>query len=250
MQYLGQLIQLSHNNIGFVHGIYQILNNLTGDCYIGSAVDLRKRTNQHLSLLRNNQSKHFHLQRAWNKYGADCFEVIFLEILQNKNSLISREQFYIDTIQPKYNIRIVAESNLGLKDSEEIKIKKSLVAKQRGQNDKQLNSLKIAQQNRIGKQVTGKVKESLKLGPISMLGKPKNDSTKEKIRQSKIGSKNYMFGISQEKHPSSKKVRNIISGEIYASAKQCALELGKSYVHINMILRGLRNNTLNIEYFD
>ncbi len=233
-----------------MHGIYQILNKKTGGSYIGSAVNLKKRTTQHISLLRNNKSKHIHLQRAWNKHGEDNFEIIFLEIIDDKKVLIAREQFFIDLIRPKYNIRIIAQSNLGLKDSNEVKTLKSKVAKTRGQNEKQLLALKKAQSNRIGKPVTGMVKESLKLGPISMIGKPKSEDTKEKIRQTKIGERNYMFGISQDLHPSSKKVRNIKTGEIYPSAKQCAVELGKSYVHVNMILRGLRKNTLMIEYVE
>lgn len=233
-----------------MHGIYQILNKKIGDCYIGSAVNLKKRTTQHISLLRNNKSKHIYLQRAWNKYGEENFEVIYLEIIEDKNTLTVREQYFIDLIKPKYNIRIIAQSNLGLKDSDEVKALKSKVAKTRGQTEKQMLALKKAQKNRIGKPVIGKVKDSLKLGPISMIGKPKSEDTREKIRQTKVGDKNYMFGISQELHPSSKKVQNIVTGEIYPSAKQCAVELGKSYVHINMILRGLRKNTLKIKYVE
>jgi group I intron endonuclease len=231
-----------------MHGIYQILNKKNGDCYIGSAVNLQKRTNQHLSMLRRDISKHTHLQRAWNKYGEENFEINILERVADRNDLTQREQFFIDTFKPAYNVRTVAESNLGIQESEETKALKSKVAKARGQNEQQLAALRKAQKNRIGKPVKGKVKESLKLGPLSMVGKPKSKETKEKIRQTKLGEKNYMFGISQEDHPSSKKVKNIMTGEVYASAKQCAEVLGKSYVHVNMILRGRRKNTLNIEY--
>lgn len=75
-----------------MHGIYQIKNKKTGDSYIGSAVDLQKRTNQHFSLLRNMKSKHIHLQRAWNKFSAECFELLVLEIVADKNNLTNREQ--------------------------------------------------------------------------------------------------------------------------------------------------------------
>ncbi len=231
-----------------MHGIYKILNKQTGDCYIGSAVNLKKRITQHISLLRNNKSKHIPLQRAWNKYGEEIFEIVFLEILEDKTLLITREQYYMDLIKPKYNIRNLAQSNLGLKDTEEVRSLKSKAAINRGQSESQMEALKQAQRNRIGKSVTGRVKESLRLGPLGMIGKHKSDNTKDKIRQSKLGQKNYMFGISQELHHSSKKVHNIETGEIYPSAKQCAIELGKSYIHVNMILRGLRKNTLKIEY--
>ncbi len=233
-----------------MHGIYQIRNKETGDCYIGSAVNLKKRTTQHISLLRNKKSKHIHLQRAWDKFGESTFEIHFLEIIENREKLIEREQYYIDLLIPTYNVRIIAQSNLGLKDPREIRIKKSEVAKARGQSEKQIQGLIKAQNNRKGIPVIGKVKESLRLGPISMIGIPKSDLTKDRIRQTKLGAKNYMFGISQEQHPSSKKVINLTTNEIYPSAKQCATELNKSYVHVNMILRGLRKNTLKIEYID
>ncbi len=131
-----------------------------------------------------------------------------------------------------------------------MKIKKSKIAKKRGQNQLQMDALKKAQKNRIGKPVSGKTKDALKLGPISMIGKPKSDLTKGKISQSKKGEKNYMCGISQDNHLSSRKVRNLLTGEIYPSAKQCAIKLKKSYVHINMILRGLGKNTLEISYIN
>jgi len=41
----------------------------------------------------------------------------------------------------------------------------------------------------ISKHLAGRYNENLKLGPISRIGKPVSDETREKIRQSKIGRK-------------------------------------------------------------
>jgi group I intron endonuclease len=58
--------------------IYQWRNVATGWSYIGSTVELRKRKNVHLCLLRAKRHHTRHLQAAWNKYGelAFVFEVL------------------------------------------------------------------------------------------------------------------------------------------------------------------------------
>ncbi len=63
-----------------------------------------------------------------NKYGIDNFEFIVIETC-TKSKLIEREQFYIDTLNPSYNLRKFAESNLGHKWTEEQKQRHSEVHK-------------------------------------------------------------------------------------------------------------------------
>ncbi len=176
------------------HGICQILNTYTGDSYVGSAVDLTKRMNQHKSYLRNNNSDHRKLQRAWNKYGAFNFKFLVLEEIHDANMLIEREQFYIDQISPKYNIRKQAESNLGLSDLPETKKKKSASARMRGQSEPQMEALRGAQNRRIGVPVIGKVKDSLRLGPESLRGKALSAETKKKISEALRGRISYWKG--------------------------------------------------------
>ena len=176
------------------HGIYQIFNVVTLDSYVGSAVDLTKRKNQHRSLLRRKLSENRILQRAWLKYGEANFEFRVLEQVQEKERLIEREQYFINTIKPKYNIRKQAQSNLGLTDTEDTKEKKSVAAKSRGQSKAQLRGLQIAQQNRIGVPVKGKVKASLALGPQSRIGKPVSSETRKKISEAVKGNTSYWKG--------------------------------------------------------
>lgn len=108
-------------------GIYRIMNNVNGKCYIGSSVDTHRRQLQHFSALKNNKHYNTHLQNAYNKYGCDAFEfsvVENIEITENiKDILIEREQFWIDNIHPEYNILPVAGSNLGFNHTEETKEK-------------------------------------------------------------------------------------------------------------------------------
>lgn len=104
-------------------GIYKIVCNLTEDCYIGSAKNLKTRLSRHRSSLRVNKHYNRHLQNAWNKYGEENFSFEIIDVTSDITTLIEREQHWMDLLSPKYNIRKKAESNLGLKHSEESKQK-------------------------------------------------------------------------------------------------------------------------------
>lgn len=43
------------------------------------------------------------LQNSWNKHGEDIFQYYILEFCSEEN-LVKREQFYIDTLKPEYNL--------------------------------------------------------------------------------------------------------------------------------------------------
>ncbi len=103
-------------------GIYRIRNTQNDKCYIGSAVNLYHRQTVHFKFLRRNNHHSILLQRAFNKYGESFFSFEVLEECP-KESLISREQFYIDLYNPKYNVQKVAGSSLGRPCSEETKKK-------------------------------------------------------------------------------------------------------------------------------
>lgn len=51
-----------------IHAIYAILNTINDKVYVGSAVNLRLRWNNHRSQLNLNKHDCQHLQSAWNKY--------------------------------------------------------------------------------------------------------------------------------------------------------------------------------------
>ena len=86
-----------------ISGIYQIKNIVSGKIYIGSSVNILHRWEIHKSDLNNNKHHSIVLQRAWNKYGAGAFEFSILETCFIF-ALIFREQYYIDKLNPKYNM--------------------------------------------------------------------------------------------------------------------------------------------------
>ena len=61
-----------------IAGIYMIRNVVNGRVYIGSSKELRRRLYLHKYDLKKNVHHSITLQRAWNKYGPDCFEFLVL----------------------------------------------------------------------------------------------------------------------------------------------------------------------------
>lgn len=93
-------------------GVYMIFNIHTNDYYIGSSCDLYKRFSNHKRLLSKNKNPCTHLQKAVNKYGNNYFYYIILEFCEKKYCL-EREQHFIDTLAPRYNVCPIAGNSLG-----------------------------------------------------------------------------------------------------------------------------------------
>jgi len=106
-------------------GIYKIVNTLNNKIYIGSAVNIKQRWYKHISTLNFKIHHNKHLQSAWVKYKNEAFKFEVIEHCENA-CLIEREQYWIDLLNPQYNKRKDAKSNLGFKHSEESKLKSSI----------------------------------------------------------------------------------------------------------------------------
>lgn len=124
-------------------GIYKITNLVNNKFYIGSAIDLVERKYEHFRKLKNNQHCNILLQNSFNKHGLDNFN---FEIIANcpKEYLIKLEQFFIDTINPQYNICKVAGNKLGVKHKEESKQKLKRTLKEKYSNSsRKLNEQQV-----------------------------------------------------------------------------------------------------------
>lgn len=109
-------------------GIYKIVNIITNDIYIGSAVNFRSRFKRHINALRQKRHCNDILQNAWNKYGEENFKFEVVEKVLDKSKLFLCEQQYLDLLHPKYNIREKADNRAGFlhKNETREKISKSL----------------------------------------------------------------------------------------------------------------------------
>lgn len=162
-------------------GIYKIINMQSNKFYIGSAVNLRKRISRHKWDLKNNRHPNKILQNIYDKHSLDILEFIVLEIVEDKTKLIEREQFYIDTLKPEYNLTLIAGSQLGLKRSDETRkrMSKSLTGKIRvgeaRENGRQANL------KRRGKKLS---KEHIKNAVEGRIGYVHSEEVKLKISKS------------------------------------------------------------------
>jgi group I intron endonuclease len=95
-------------------GIYFITTSINDKFYIGSAKDFSVRFSRHKYNLKNNRHENQKLQNFVNKYGSD--KIIF-NVLKfcSIDLLLKEEQFYINTLNPYYNICKIAGNSIGTK---------------------------------------------------------------------------------------------------------------------------------------
>ena len=146
----------------FKTGVYEILNTITKERYIGSASRIGKsnslsgfyvRFEKHKSLLKSNKHYNIHLQRAYNKYGENNFNFNVLSICPPEYCT-KLEQWFLDNLKPEYNIRKIADSNKGIKFTAEHKEKLSKSIK---------NSLK----NKVDNSYRKRIGETLKITKLN-----------------------------------------------------------------------------------
>lgn len=86
-----------------IQGIYIITNTATCETYIGSSVDITRRWVDHRRELRTKKHKNKLLQSAYDRYGVNAFVIAALELVEQAEHLVCREQYYLDLLKPIYN---------------------------------------------------------------------------------------------------------------------------------------------------
>ena len=87
-----------------VSAVYKIINTVTGDFYIGSSKNVKKRLAEHKCQSVWNRYPNKQLYKDMNKYGVDKFELqILAEVEEEK--LKETEQQFIEILKPTYNNR-------------------------------------------------------------------------------------------------------------------------------------------------
>lgn len=200
-------------------GIYKIENILNGRIYYGSSANLLQRYKYHLYCLLNNKHANKFLQADFIKCGPDSFEFSVLEI--TTEDLLSREQFYIDSIfgsSKSYNILSEAGTTLGYRHSEEAKNKIALASKKQNRSKERYEKISKALKGRTGhllseearKKISEKLKgrtfteEHRKALAEASSGKVCSEQTKEKLRKANTGIKNPNFGLIRNENTKNK----------------------------------------------
>ena len=97
-------------------------NKSTGDFYIGQSSNLSARFINYYNVSYLASKGNLIICRALIKYGYSNFSLKILEYC-DKSVLLEREQYYLDSLNPPYNILKLAGSSSGFKLSEETKKK-------------------------------------------------------------------------------------------------------------------------------
>jgi len=186
-------------------GIYKVVNLLNNKIYVGSSINLKSRKYNHFNQLQRNIHKNTHLQNSYNKYGEANFIFEIIEYINRtedtdrlKNELLEREQFYIDTLNPDYNIcKIATNSTLGVKHKKEF--------------GEQISKRMKGNKYGVGHKVSDKHKEATRersIGNFYCKGRKMSETNKEKIVKN--------LGKLAEKRP----VINLTTGEVFNSMKE------------------------------
>jgi group I intron endonuclease len=203
-------------------GIYQWKHLESGKIYVGSAFDLSKRLKYYFNKKYLEQNKSMYICNALQMHGYSSFSLEILEYISITNLskeearelILLREQFYINSLEPKYNINPTAGSRLGAQHTEATLVKMSEV--KIGNNNPmfgktgELNPMfgkshslytkaKLSQAN-IGKLISietkAKMSEALSGEKNPMFGKTHAKKSIDLMSVAMVGEKNSMFGKS------------------------------------------------------
>lgn len=197
-------------------GIYKLTNKTNGKTYIGSAINVKKRWKLHERHALKDKPK-FLISRALKKYGLGGFNWVIIEEVTEKELLLEREQYYLDTLKPfspkGYNVCRIAGNTLGVKWTEEQREKQKKIRKERG----------------FGKWNKGKLAHNK--------GIPQTEETKRKISEAKkgkfSGSKNMRAKTTIFKSPEGELIK-------FESINKGCTERGLHVACMSEVARGVR----------
>lgn len=203
-------------------GIYCWTNIESNKKYVGSSVDLYKRFTKYYSIKYiTRTSKSSLICRALLKHGYSKFKLDILEY-SDPSVLIEREQYFIDTLNPEYNILKVAGSLFGYKHTIESSQKMSEIAKNRSEETiAKLREAALGKTYLHTEETKNKIRET-------MLGRKHTYETKEKLK----------FIQSNRINPPVKgtnvQIKDILTGEsiLYDSLRNAGKGLNSSHVSI------------------
>lgn len=164
---------MKHKTENDLCGIYKIINNINGKVYIGQSIKIQSRWKSHIQALKRGDSNCTLLQRAWNKYGEENFSFEILELCHEER-LDELETKYIkiyDSQNPNKGYNIESGGNKNKHLAEETKRK--------------LRELHLGKT--VSPDILKKMSESRMGSKNPMYGQKHTKETREKMSKSKRG---------------------------------------------------------------
>lgn len=133
-----------------VVGIYKITNLIDNKVYIGQTVNYRKRKNSHLSSLKENKHHNEHLQRAFNKYGENSFEMELLEEckIEELDDIEIKYIKELDTCNHDKGYNMMYGGQIYREFTKEVRLKMSEAGKGRKFTDEHKKKISLAQKGK------------------------------------------------------------------------------------------------------
>jgi len=175
-------------------GVYEIVNTVNGNRYVGSAVKFSKRWCKHKRDLNSGKHHSRHLQRSWDKHGAGAFVFKVLVICSRENAVLY-EQIAIDALHPEFNVSPTAGSCLGMKHCAESKARHSAASKGRTHGPEARAAIAAAQTGRKHPPEFGAAISKRNLGAP----RPKTDEHRKRISDALKG-RSFTRGPMSDEH--------------------------------------------------
>lgn len=215
-------------------GVYMWINKITGARYVGSALDLSRRFMCYYSFksLTSRVSKsNSVIYRALLKYGHSNFSLEILEYC-DKAEVIKREQYYLDSLKPEYNILTTAYSVAGYKHREEVlELIRAAASKRKPRPQSEETKLKLSElaKGRTPSEETKAKFSEAKRGNTYCLGRAQSEETRSKISEAR--------GIAI-------KVLDLETNEtfIFPSMNKAAKKIGVTHVALSKRFNGTSNS--------
>lgn len=236
-------------------GVYQIKCLINSKLYIGSTTrSFARRFHDHRYSLNSIKKRHHnpHLRNAWDKYGEANFEFSVLEVVEDKDLVLEREQYYLDILKPEYNIAKEAKRNADYAKERTLAKLKSHIPWNKGKSGEyslgprsQEIKDKISQAQK-GRLISLETRRKISLAGIGRIspnkGKEFTEEHKQKLSRAKIGntirkggtlSKEARTKISEANKGKLTKEKNPMWGKIHtqeAREKLSRSHIGKTYI--------------------
>ena len=230
-------------------GVYKISNTLCheGKYYIGYSCNIKQRLQKHKSTLRGGNHCNIRMQRAYEKYGSDCFDYEILQECENEEEAKYIELSYLEdlTIRDKlYNLHYNSSGGDMLTFHPD---RKQIIEKRVKEQKEQISKMtKEERQERwgqsgekngmYGRTHTDEVKKrlsiSIKCREPPFKGKQHSEETKlylSKVRKGKYTGKDNPFFGKQHSEETKQKLRESSLGHIPTNAREILID-GEIYI--------------------
>lgn len=216
--------------------VYCILNIYTNNKYVGSTTNFCDRKGSHLYDLRHRRHSSKLLQADYDEYGESSLKFFQLEEVETfqLNELIAREQFWIDSYKPEYNVNMIAGNRFPKHTPEtKEKIRQKILGRKQPQaeKDKRAESIKKFWKTHPAKTIPQEMREHL-----SKINKGKKNPnwgkkrTPEQLKRQSEGRANIIYSF---KSP---------DGELISFRNLSKAQIGIPYWALRLLYRRLKES--------